>query len=140
LFATVTLLVASPVFAGRAQILVRAEFASHSFNDKVNGQKKIWEQDFATRLADRIKPLIGFADWTAEADPAKPIAGSLVVRLTEEGGGDLPASSSSGSISREMRRRSCWPGPLSPSTSVTIRTSLQTSRSFSSTLPMRWPK
>ena len=91
LFATVTLLVASPVFAGRAQILVRAEFASHSFNDKVNGQKKIWEQDFATRLADRIKPLIGFADWTAEADPAKPIAGSLVVRLTEEGGGDLPS-------------------------------------------------
>jgi hypothetical protein len=86
----VTVLAAPAALAGRMQIQVRAEFASRSFNDKVNDQKKVWEQEFSKTVADRITPLIGFADWKAEPDTARPVASTLVVRLAEEGGGEMP--------------------------------------------------
>jgi hypothetical protein len=91
LVAIASVIASTPAFAGRTQITVRAEFASHSFNDKVNAQKKTWEKDFAKDLARRITPLVGFMEWTPEPNPAQPTAATLLMRLTEEGGGEMPS-------------------------------------------------
>lgn len=91
LVAITTVIASAPAFAGRTQIAVRAEFASRSFNDRVNAQKKTWEKEFARDLAKRIMPLVGFVEWTSELDPAKPTTATLLMKLTEDGGGEMPS-------------------------------------------------
>ena len=85
------LCVSGPAYCrAKPQLLVRATFASTSFNDGVAAKRQLWEQAVATHLTQRIEPLLGFAAWNAMADTSTPVLGELILRLTEDGGGDMP--------------------------------------------------
>ena len=83
------------IAGNQPQIVVQFEVTSPSIKKSLPGatratELETLEQALSNHLADKIRPLLGFAAWNAIEDTTRPVLGRLIARLNDEPAAEIP--------------------------------------------------